>query len=181
MDPTMVTLGLGIGTIVASGVTSAIVTYRLNRRKERFEFLRGKAETLYLAVDQFVKDLINHALVFYPVLKGEMDWNQMLDLQIENGSKLSKHEGAEVMEMLVELYFPTVRPALAELFKARDDFTSITHAMKRDYKTLGYVPAEKYGAAFQRAVELINEKGDRLQSVTITAARATVGEKLIER
>jgi len=86
LDSIFVTLGLGIGTILASGVTSAVVTYRLNRRKERFEFLRGKAETLYLAVDQFVKVLGMHALTYYPVLKGEMDWNQMLDLQISSGS-----------------------------------------------------------------------------------------------
>lgn len=174
-DASWVTLALGVGTILASGVTSAFVTSRLNRSKERFEFLRGKAETLYLAVDQFVKVLGQHALTYYPVLRGEMDWNQMLDLQIARGSDSGRHEGAEVMEMLVELYFPAVRPTLDELFAARDGFNRITHAMRRDYKRYGKVPVQEHGAAFQTAVELINERGDALQRAVVKTARATVG------
>jgi len=82
--------------------------------------------------------------------------------------------------MLVALYFPAVRPALADLLNARDDFNSITYEMKRDYKQLGYVPAETHGAKFQRAVELINAKGDALQETSIAAARATIGDRLIK-
>lgn len=180
MDQTTVALGIGIGTILASGVTSTIVTYRLNRRKERFEFLRGKAETLYLAVDQFVKLLSIHALSYYPVLKGDIDWNQMLDLQIASGSKPGRHEGADVMEMLVALYFLSVRPALADLLKARDGFNAITHEMKRDYKQYGRIPADRHGQRFQQAVDLINAKGDILKKTTIAAARSTIGAKLID-
>lgn len=173
-----ITLGLGIATILASGVTSAFVTSRLNRRKDRFEFLRGKAETLYLAVDQYAKVLGQHALTYYPVLRGEIDWNQMLDLQIASGSNPGKHEGAEVMEMLVALYFPSVRPALDELFAARDAFNKVTHAMKRDYRRYGGVPAQEHGTKFQRAVELMNERGEALQRAVVETARSTVGTKI---
>jgi hypothetical protein len=51
--------------------------------------------------------------------------------------------------------------------------------MKRDYKKFGYVPVEIHGPRFQRAVELINEKGGALQKATIASARATVGDKTI--
>ncbi|WP_156501920.1 hypothetical protein [Erythrobacter sp. HI0063] len=102
----------------------------------------------------------------------------MLDLQIASGSNPGKHEGAEVMEMLVALYFPSVRPALHELFAARDAFNEVTHAMKRDNRRYGEVPAQEHGTKFQRAVELMNERGEALQRAVVETARLTVGTKI---
>lgn len=175
MDPTAITLGLGVGTILASGVTSSVVTYRLNRRKDRFEFMRIKAEALYLAADEYGDILGGHSLTYYPVIKGDIDWNQMLDLQIKSGSEKREHGGAKMMTMLVDIYFPTVRPALKQVFLARDSFNEFTHRMRGTYIRDGGLDPRMWMPELNNQTAEIDKLIKELQAAIVTAARSYAG------
>ena len=175
MAPTAITLGLGVATILASGVTSSVVTYRLNRRKDQLEFMRTKAEALYLAADEYGDILGSHSLTYYPVIKGEIDWNQMLDLQIESGSERREHGGAKMMTMLVDIYFPTVRPALAQVFETRTGFNSFTHRMKRTYIQDGELDPRMWMPEMNGQTAEIDKAIKQLQAAIVVAARSYAG------
>jgi hypothetical protein len=133
MDSSVVTLCIGLATVLTSGVASSVVTYRLNRNKEQTFFMRQKAEALYLAADEYGRGLSAHVITLLPVARGELDYNQMLDLQ--NANPPSKRDGGfETLSMLVSIYFPEIEPELQALLKARDRLGEVRGAHKQAYK-----------------------------------------------
>jgi hypothetical protein len=177
MDAPIVTLILGFATILASGVTSSMVTYRLNRNRNQTVFLREKAEQLYLSADEFGKTFSMQIITYLPLLNGRIDYNQVLDMQIEQGPAAKKYGGAETMTMLVEIYFPSVRPALEEVWKARDTFNRITAEIKFVWERDGDVSAGDLKSRFMSAALAIDKCIKALQNEIVTAARVHAGAK----
>lgn len=172
---TIVTICLGVGTILASGVTSSVVTYRLNRTKDQFAFMRIKAEALYLAANEYGRTLAGYTLTYFPVIKGDIDWNEMLDMQIKAGSEKREHGGAELMTMLVEIYFPSVRPALADVFDARTEFNKFANEMKREYIRSGSLNSYALMPRMMEATTNINTTIQKLEAAIVEAARSFAG------
>jgi hypothetical protein len=133
VDSAAISLVVPLATVLASGVVSGVVTHRLNRNKEQTYFMRKKAEDLYLAADEFGRQMAIHMTGFLPLIDGRIDYNQMLDNQIRNPPK-KDHGGAETMEMLTRIYFPEIEPQLTELFTARTEFNKVTSAHKDAYR-----------------------------------------------
>ncbi len=177
MDASLVTLIIGFTTVLASGVTSSIVTYRLNRNRSQVIFLREKAEQLYLSADEFGKAFGSQMLTYFPLLDGKIDFNGMLDMQIEQGSAPRKYGGAETMTMLVEIYFPSVRPALEEVWKARTGFNQVTADIKRAWERTGDVTHGDWRARFLSATQVIDNSINKLQREIVIAARTHAGVK----
>lgn len=177
MDPVSASLLVGFSTIVASGVTSSVVTYWLNRRKDQTIFLRGKAEQLFLAADEFEKHLGGHLISYFPLLDGRIDYNQMLDIHISDGSKAHVHGGAQTLEMLVEIYFPTTRGALAQLWKCRDALNSLEDLIKRTYRVEGHATDPDLKAKLLAASAAISEANTALKTAIVEAARRHAGVK----
>jgi hypothetical protein len=177
MDPTTVTIIVGLATVLASGVTSSWVTYRLSRNHNQTIFLREKAEQLYLSADEFRKSFSGQIFTYFPLLEGRIDYNQMLDLQIAQGSETKRREGAETMTMIVEIYFPSIRPALADVWKARDAYGSITNEIKRAWQRDGDVSDGDWKAKFTVAAQNIDQRIQNLQTEIVAAARIHAGVK----
>jgi hypothetical protein len=129
MDASIVTLSVGLATVLTSGVMSSVVTYRLNRNKEQTFFMRQKAEALYLAADEFGRDFSKHLITHLPVARGAIDYDQMLDIQLANPPD-KRQGGFETVAMLASIYFPEVEPQLAALLKARDRLSELRAAHK---------------------------------------------------
>lgn len=175
LDPVSASLIVGFSTILASGVTSSVVTYRLNRNKDQMIFMRGKAEQLFLAADEYEKMLGGQLVTFFPLLEGRIDYNQMLDLQIDHGSKPRERGGAETLEMLVEIYFPTTRAALRQLWLARDAFNSVAQEIKRTYQAEGHATHADLKAKLLAASGAVSEATKALKAAIVEAARRYAG------
>ncbi len=175
MNSVSISLLISFLTILLSGVTSSVVTYQLNFRKDQTIFLRGKAEQLFLAADEFEKEISSHLISYFPLLDGRIDYNQMLDLQIEQGSKPRAHGGAQTLEMLVEIYFPTTRGALAQLWNCRDMLNSLEHEIKRIYVAEGDATRPDLKTKILAASAAISEANKALKAAIIEAARRHAG------
>ena len=162
----------GLFTILASGVTSTIVTYRLNRSKDQFVFMREKAEALYLAADEYGKMLGGYTLNFLAVAESRLDWNQMQDLQNAHMAKERKHGGAEMMTMLVELYYPTLKPKLDALAEARKDFNKSTFEAKRAYRANGSLEPKQWMPVIMAKGDAIDRAVREFEQGIIAAAHA---------
>jgi hypothetical protein len=145
-------LGITLVTVVMSGVVAAVVTYRLNTTKEHVFFMRKKGEELYLAAETFDRSLSSYFLPGYSVVKGEISWNEFLDLTIENANK-SDNEASRQVLMLVDIYFPQLQPAFDKYLEQRTTLNGILHEHKRAFKA-GTVGTEFFKPFHQAMGEL---------------------------
>lgn len=179
MNPSIVTLCVGLATVLTSGLVSSIVTYRLNRSKEQTFFMRQKAEALYLAADEFGRDFGAHLLTYLPVARGDIDYNQMLDLQIAKPAK-KQQGGAETMTMLVSIYFPEVQPQLDALLKQRDLWSELRSAHKAAYKE-GEGVNSMWVSAFQHSGLDVDRAIKNLQTAIVKSARHYAGASAVAK
>jgi DnaJ-domain-containing protein 1 len=82
-----------------------------------------------------------------------------------------------MMEMLVEVYFPTTRAALRDLWTARGKLNDLTHRIKLAYQTDGHVTHPEFKQEFREACATVNEALKTLKSAIVAAARKTAGVK----
>lgn len=123
-------------TILGSGVVTAVVTHRLATSRQEREFKRKKLEELYLALQGFCTIFGAWSILWPAVMKGEMEFNQALDIQLE--SKAGKDARyLETATMLINIYFPSLRDGLAALLKRRDEANLVFGNFKSLYKESG--------------------------------------------
>ncbi|WP_010335513.1 hypothetical protein [Sphingobium yanoikuyae] len=176
-DNTIVTVSLGLVTILASGLTSSWVTHRLNKNHNQTIFLREKAETLYLAADEYGSSVAGMAVSYLPLLEGRYDYNTMLDQQISSGSKKPENGGAKTMTMIVDIYFPTVRPALENVWEARAAFNKVTGAIKAAWQEAEFDGVRLLEGPFRSAALDFNKAINELKREIVEAARIQSGVK----
>lgn len=93
---------------------------------------REKLEELYTLFNKHSLELLSHYVVIMRVMEGELSYNQALDIQVDNKEKeLPKFER---LEMLVDLYFPSLRKGLDQYFRARDGAGEVIQDHKIQYK-----------------------------------------------
>lgn len=155
-------------SLLLGGVGTAFVTHWLNRGRDHTIDMRKKGEELYLAADEYGRALGTHHFSFLPMLNGSIDYNQMLDLQIANPPK-KVHGGLEKIEMLTRIYFPSLKPYLAELLAARDAFSDVQSAHKAEYKT-GYADGREWMPRFSLAIQRAHVASEALKSAILDAA-----------
>lgn len=173
----LITLGLGLGTILSSGITSAVVTSWLNRRKDQQQFMRIKAEALYLAADEFGRALSIYSIPYYPLIRGEATWDQMREIQTGYQSQKRDHGGHETMTMLVEIYFPSARPALAGVFDARSSFNAFTSELEKAYRQVGALDRNVWMPRMNKECAGIDTAIKVMKQAIVTAARSYAGVK----
>jgi hypothetical protein len=123
---------ISIATIALSGVVSALVTYRLNLRKDQDIFMRQKAEELYRSFERYSHDLGMYFFHYFPLLNGLVDYNQHLDEEIKRGKepKNTKDALSEV-EMLTGIYFPELDAHLKVIWQFGPSFTIFSGVTKK--------------------------------------------------
>jgi hypothetical protein len=97
----------------------------MNIRSERLE-------ELYLLIETWVNALAMYHLPIFAVMRGELSYNDALDIVIEN-NKARPVDFKRIL-MLVDLYFPEMKPTLDKLSEARDKAAKILAEHKREYK-----------------------------------------------
>ncbi len=123
---------LGLLTIVMSGVVAAVVTFRLNARREDRQFRRERLEHLFQAFVGFCKLLEVTWSPYISVMTGKIDYNQALDMTIASRKDDERH--FENIEMLVAIYWPDLQSHVDALKTVRDDASSLLREHKARYK-----------------------------------------------
>jgi len=176
-DSTVVQLSLGLLTIIGSGLTSSWVTHRLNKEQSQTIFLRQKAETLYLAAEEYNMAVSSIALTYFPLFDGRYDYNAMLDQQVKSGAANPENGGAKAMTMIVEIYFPTVRPALERVWRARDAFNDVTSMIRSAWIADEQRGVSKLKASFMKATLEFDKAISEVKLEIVEAARLQSGVK----
>ena len=154
--------------ILLSGVVATLVTYRLNTTKEHVFFMRRKTEELYLAVEGFDRSLSTYFLAAYPLVKGEISWNDFHDLSIKNDDRRDAEASLQVL-MLIDIYFPDIKPIFDKYLEQRDTLGRILSEHKRAYKA-GTVSREFF-EPFHRAMLDLASRSKELKHAALAEAR----------
>jgi hypothetical protein len=132
MTATEVQLTVSIATILCSGVISAIVTHKLSTSHAEREFRRKKLEELYFAVHTYCTKLFSANIMWPQVMRGEITYDEGNDLIIKNHDRQDKSH--DIAQMLVNIYFPELRPHLQAILKRRDQINRIHSEFKKSYR-----------------------------------------------
>jgi len=109
-----------------------------------------------------------HLLDHYTV-QGKLDYNQCLDLGIEDGKALAHNFGR--IKMLIDVYFPDARAAYDETIKCRDDLNKVAIAHKHAYEC-GQTDGQGFPERFLETQYAIETNGDRLKETVLQIVRA---------
>jgi hypothetical protein len=135
MDMIKMQLLVSLLTIVASGVVSGIVTFRLNSRRDARRLRRTKLEEFYSAHSAFIRQLSADWLLHMKVMRNEISYNDALDI-IVNRDKMADPP-FERAEILVALYFPELVGQFQQLLELRDEAATVINSHKQVYNKIG--------------------------------------------
>ena len=164
--PSVVWTGM-LGTLIGSFLTivGVVLTNRSNTERlktqlqyeqnvRRQELKRERAEELYVESKKYLNALGVHYLPYKKVMKGELTFNQALDLTIDNSSKrdFEPHR----VTMIIDMYFPNLQKPFNEIMVKRDFLNRIVTGYKEQYKT-GNTDGTKWRDPFQATLEELGE------------------------
>jgi hypothetical protein len=129
---TTIQIILSLATIVSSGVMSAIVTYKLNARREECQFRRQKLEEFYMAMSGFCRSLMTHFFTYQGVMEQKTTYNAALDATIEKGT--DEKRSCDTTFMLLPIYFPQFQPVFNKLLNCRSTLNAILGEFRESYK-----------------------------------------------
>lgn len=160
---------IAIITIAASGVFAAVIAYRLSATKDHVFFMRRKVEELYLSLERYDRSLSSYFVSYYALLRNEISYNDLLDLQVKRGGETS-HSGDSLdsTTMLVNVYFPELKSHLDAYTSARKAIHDVLAEHKRAYKE-GDTDCTRWFKPFHKAL-------GELESVAATFKQAILGE-----
>ncbi len=156
---------LGLSTIVMSGVVAAVVTFRLNARREDRQFRRERLEHLFQGFAGFCRVLEVSWSPYISVMTGKIDYNEALDMTISSGKADERH--LENIEMLTAIYWPELKSHVAALRTVRDDAASVLG----EHKTRDKAGATQDKQSFH-AIEQVIKRLDEVTSCFEEAVRA---------
>ena len=121
------------------------------------ELTRKRLEELYILSNKYLNTLVSHYLPYRMVMKGELTFNQALDMTIESGSK--KEYDPHRVSMLIHMYFPEIKPAFDEIMDIRGKLNKIIDGYKGQYKR-GDIDGSRCLEIFQPLLEKIGQLAD---------------------
>ncbi len=157
-----------VGTLIGSSLTiiGVVLTNRSNTERlktqlqheqnvRRQELKRERAEELYVESKKYLNAVGSHFLPYRKVMKGELTFNQALDLTtIDNGSKrdFEPHR----VTMIIDIYFPVLQKPFNEIMAKRDFLNRIVMGYMEQYKT-GNTDGTNWLEPFQATLEELSE------------------------
>jgi len=132
VTPVEIQIIVSVATILCSGVVSAVVTHKLSAGRAEREFRRKKLEELYFAVHTYCSKLFSANIVWPRVMRGQITYNEANDLIIKNHDKEDKSH--DIAQMLINIYFPKLRPHLQAIMQRRDQINQIHSEFKKTYE-----------------------------------------------
>ena len=150
------------GVYITNRLTYDRLTVQLEyeQARERERFLRERLEELHVLIAEWIIFVAVFHLPITKVMRGEISYNAALDL-------INEHEltppNFQRMEMVVELYFPTLRDKYNQLMKARDELSSIVDAHKEQYR-IGQTDGSAFRRPFMAAQLAVDARATELKA-----------------
>jgi hypothetical protein len=165
------------GAVALVGVyfTNRGNTARLNAqldhevRRRREELLRTRGEELYELIDKWLHGLFGHYLSKAFVMQGKLTYDQALDLDLKNGKSSSGNFGR--IEMLIDVYFPTLRQQYNLVISHREATNKHVIAHKLSYEK-GQVDGTKFLQPFNTDQLALENAAEKLKAMIIEQVRA---------
>jgi hypothetical protein len=139
--------------------------------QRKSELLRERGEELYELVDKWLKGLFGFYLNRSFVMQGKISLDQSLDLEIQARKERTDNFGR--IEMLIDVYFPTVRAQYDAVIAGRSELNNVGTAHRRAYDQ-GEIDAPRFLAPYVQAQKVIEEAGEVLKKRIIEGIR-TIG------
>jgi len=152
-----------VGTLIGSSLTvvGVFLTNRSNNKRlvtqlqhensiRKQDIQRERLEELYVESKKYLNSLGSHYLPYKKVMKGELTFNQALDLTIESCSKMDYDP--HIVTMIIDLYFPELQQPLDKIMKIRELLNQIVDGYKEQYKN-GETDGGKWLAPFQDSLD----------------------------
>ena len=136
---------LALGVAVITGFFTVLSAYLANRastrqlslklrhdsERDRLEARRERLEKLYSLLTAWSKQAASYYLPFLSVMKGDLTYNQALDLTIDRKNAID----VDRLFTLAELYFDSGHARLDEIRQILKKLNSVNEEFKRLYKT----------------------------------------------
>jgi hypothetical protein len=132
-----------------SGLVSALVAHRLGTSRQDREFKRKKIEELYMAMHGFCTTFKVFAMPMLPVMRGKIDYNQALDVQLKHDKSSERYY--ETAAMPVSIYFHELRPRFERILECRDAVNGVLSDFKRAYEKAA--PTSSFVTPFKAAMD----------------------------
>lgn len=134
------------------------------RKTQKNTLHREKLEELYVLAIKYKKLLGSNCLPYLDVMEGRLNYNQALDITIENG--INEANDFDRLQMLIDIYFPKLVKPFENLLVARDKLNEILGLHKKEYKQ-GNIDGRKFVKPTIAALDLIDKAGDKLKNEII--------------
>ena len=107
------------------------------------EIMRARLEELYILMEHWASSLINIYLPYISAMNGKLPLTKVLEMNLEYMEK-SKSDFKR-LQMIMDLYFPDVKPAFNKLLEERDKANKIVSAFEhscddRNTENINYLP-----------------------------------------
>ena len=124
---------LSLATIISSGVVAAVVTYKLNARREERQFRRQKLEEFYMAMSGYCRMLITDFFTYENVMRQKLSYNDALDATVKRGT--DEKRSCDTTLMLLTIYFHHFQPIFTKLIDCRSTLNSIVSEFTESYRS----------------------------------------------
>lgn len=137
-------------------------------RQRTTDLLRDRGEELYELIDKWLKMLTGNYLGLSAVMKGKLTYNQYYDLSNEEIKRRSYNFGR--IEMLIDVYFPSMRSAYDKITETRDELNKIISEHKRSYR-IGDIDGSKFLRPFTQGQMSIDQAGEAFKMQILDSIR----------
>lgn len=146
-----------IGTWLTNKANLRRLEIQLEHEKEitKENIIRSRLEELFILSDKYFNALISYQLPLRMVMKGEISFNDALDLHIK-WSDESK-DNFQRVDMIIEMYFTELKKPYNEILLIRDDLNILSEKYKKEYIE-GNNDGQKYLNLFQPKLEELTKK-----------------------
>lgn len=138
------------------------------RKLKREKLIRSRLEELYVESRRYMNAIVTHFLPYRQVMKGELTFNQALDLTIDSGYT----HNPERVHLIMDMYFPELRDSFAGVEKVLEKTNNILHGYKLQYKQ-GDFSGEKWLPLFQDSLERLSEAASNFENHVQEVAKKT--------
>ena len=124
------------GIIVANWLNSRSqkAMHDLAIEKEKRATRLVKAEELYLCMVRWRKETLSAYMAFFQYLSGKIDFDTAQDLAFRE--KSTAKSDSEILDMLINIYFPELKDDYDLFFKSRDDMSKYIRRGAREKYTV---------------------------------------------
>jgi hypothetical protein len=162
-----------IATLSGIFITNQANNERLNlqlrheQNEKHKELIRNKLEELYSLFKQWHTNISIVYLNRTSAMAGELDYKSALEMDINREEKRTTDFSR--LEMLIDLYFPRLKPDYAKVIEARDMASEIMLSYENQY-LLGDIDGKKTLNPFLKAQNNFDEEIDKFTKLVAEQA-----------